>query len=208
MDTILIFDYDGVIVDSLEMFMKFFINACQNHGWKEISSKKEFLLLFHENMYQNMAKLGMKHKDILNVVSEVKKGLLSHLEDLPLFPDVKQTLKTLSETNILCISTSNDTSVVKNYLKIHDIPYFDHIYGSDVHHSKIKKIELIKQRYQAQRFFYIGDTIGDIKEGKEAGIKTIGVTWGWHTRKQLQQCKPDYLIDKVTDLIAISTMIA
>jgi phosphoglycolate phosphatase len=206
MDTVLIFDYDGVIVDSLEIFMRFFINACQNHGWKQISSKKEFLLLFHGNMYQNMAKLGMKQQDILNVVSEVKKGLLINLEKLPLFPDMKQTLTTLSETNILCISTSNDTTVVKNYLKIHELTCFDHIYGSDVHPSKIKKIELIKQRYQAQRFFYIGDTIGDIKEGKEARVKTIGVTWGWHTRKQLHQCNPDYLIDKVTDLIAISTM--
>ena len=103
MDNVLIFDYDGVIVDSLEMFMRFFINACQNYGWKQISSKKEFLLLFHGNMYQNMEKLGMKKQDILNVVLEVKEGLLTNLEDLPLFPDMKQTLETLSQTNILCI---------------------------------------------------------------------------------------------------------
>jgi len=207
MNTVLIFDYDGVIVDSLDIFMKFFINSCKEHGWKEISSKHDFLSLFNGNMYEKMMKLGMTKQDILTIVLQVKKGLLNHLEDLHLFPNMKQTLMDLSNQHTLCISTSNETSVVKNFLKLHQLSCFTQIYGSDIHHSKIKKIEMIKKSYPAKNHVYIGDTIGDIEEGKKAKVITIGVTWGWHSKEKLQQSNPDYLAESIQDLTKIASSI-
>ena len=207
MNTVLIFDYDGVIVDSLDIFMKLFINACKENGWKEISSKQDFLSLFNGNMYEKMMKLGMKKQDILSIVLQVKKGLLNNLEKLQLFPKMKQTLIDLSNQHTLCISTSNDTSIVKNFLKINQIFCFDQIYGSDINHSKIKKIDMIKKRYPSDNYAYIGDTIGDIEEGKKADVITIAATWGWHSKDKLQQSKPDHLIDSIEDLPKIASLI-
>jgi len=207
MKTVLIFDYDGVIVDSLDIFMKLFIKACRENGWEEISSKQDFLSLFNGNMYEKMMKLGMTKQDILSIVLQVKKGLLNNLENLPLFPKMKQTLMDLSNQHTLCISTSNDTSIVKNFLKLNQIFCFNHIYGSDVNHSKIKKIDMIKERYPAENYAYIGDTIGDIEEGKKANVITIAATWGWHSREKLQQSKPDHIIDSIKDLPKIASLI-
>jgi phosphoglycolate phosphatase len=208
MTSVFIFDYDGVLVDSFELFMNLFLKACKNHGWNQISTKKEFLYLFEGNMFEYMMNHGMSRQDILDVVLEVKEGLLTHLDDICLFPGLQETLEYLSRTHILCISTSNDTAVVKTYLKKQHLTVFDEVFGSDIHPSKIKKIELIKQRYPADEYAYIGDTIGDIKEGKKAGVKTVAVTWGWHTKQQLQQANPDVLIDQVADLKTIPKMIA
>ena len=51
----------------------------------------------------------------------------------------------------------------------------------------------------------IGDSIIDIEEGKAAGCGvTVGITTGAHTRSQLGQANPDYIIDSleaVLDLI-------
>jgi len=208
MTSVLIFDYDGVLVDSFDLFMKLFLDSCKKHGWKQISTKEEFLSLFHGNMYENMMNLGMNRQDILDVVLDVKKGLLDHIGDLNLFPGLHETLKDLATHHTLLISTSNDTDVVKTFLEKQHLTVFDEVYGSDVHPSKIKKIALIKQKYHADDYYYIGDTIGDIIEGKKAGIKTVGVTWGWHSKQQLKDSNPDALIENVGDLTLITSMIA
>ena len=203
MKRVLIFDYDGVIVDSLNIFMTLFINACKKHGWKQISSKDGFLSLFNENMYENMKKVGMSKQDILTIILEVKNGLLHHLNDLPLFSHMKETLEILSHDHILCITTSNETTVVDRYLNLHQITGFQDIFGSDIHPSKTKKIELIKQKYPKKTYVYIGDTIGDILEGKKAKIYTIGVTWGWHSKEKIIKSNPDYLVECPKELINI-----
>ena len=208
MTSVLIFDYDGVLVDSLDLFMKFFLNACKNHGWDQISTEEDFLSLFNGNMYEHMMNHGMRQQDILNIIFEVKEGLFAHLDELSLFPGLKETLIELSKQYILIISTSNDTSLVKSFLDKEQLTIFDDVFGSDIHTSKIKKIELIKQRYHADNYAYIGDTVGDVKEGKKAGIKTIAVTWGWHTKQQLEVSHPDLIVERVPDLKTITSMIA
>jgi phosphoglycolate phosphatase len=46
----------------------------------------------------------------------------------------------------------------------------------------------------------IGDTTFDLEMGNAAGVKTIGVTWGNHTREKLRECTPTWLIDSVSEL--------
>jgi phosphonatase-like hydrolase len=48
----------------------------------------------------------------------------------------------------------------------------------------------------------VGDSIIDIEEGKNAGCSlTIGITTGAHTFEQLQQAKPDHIINNLLELL-------
>ncbi|MGZ3648342.1 MAG: HAD family hydrolase [Syntrophales bacterium] len=49
----------------------------------------------------------------------------------------------------------------------------------------------------------MGDTTGDIKEARLAGVRTVAVTWGWHSKEKLETVRPDYLIETVKDLLQI-----
>jgi phosphoglycolate phosphatase len=51
--------------------------------------------------------------------------------------------------------------------------------------------------------FYIGDTVGDIKEARAAGVWTVAVTWGWHSRERLLAARPDFLVDTPEELLQI-----
>jgi len=203
MKKVIIFDYDGVIIDSLNLFMDQFLSACQIEGWTQINSKQSFLQLFDGNMYENMMKLGMNKADILGVVTRVKKGLIENEETLKAFPHMKEILESLAKKHILLISTSNDSTVVKRFLQLNNLTFFKEIYGSDKHHSKIKKIAFIKKQFPHAEYFYVGDTIGDILEGKKANVKTIAVTWGWHDSEKLSQVNPDFRIHKPNELLNI-----
>lgn len=56
----------------------------------------------------------------------------------------------------------------------------------------------------ANQVIKIGDSGIDIEEGKNAhcGL-TIGITTGAQTKEQLQQANPDYIIDRLSEVLAI-----
>ena len=117
---------------------------------------------------------------------------------------MKSVLRDLSREHKLIISTSNETNVVRKHLKKENIDsLFDEIYGSDIEPSKVKKIQIIQNKNPSGKYFYIGDTIGDILEGKEAKVQTIAVSWGWHTKEELLKVKPDHIVDKPINLLTV-----
>jgi len=200
MKNVLIFDYDGVLIDSFDLFMDHFLSSCEKFGFKEVNNKESFLKLFNGNMYESMFKMGLSKEEILKIVLNVKKGLIKDQEKIKLFDGIKESLEKLSKNNILIVVTSNDTEVVERYFKSKNIDLFDEIIGSDKEPSKIKKIEYIKSKYSGENFYYFGDTIGDITEGKKAGIKTVAVTWGWHDKSDLKKQNPDYILESPKEL--------
>ena len=106
MQNVLIFDYDGVIVDSLEIFMKNFIKACKIQGFSQIASKEEFLKLFEKNMYETMFEMGMTKDQILKIVYYMRDALIEKQEEIKLFENIAETIDELSKENNLVIVTS------------------------------------------------------------------------------------------------------
>ena len=203
MSDVLIFDYDGVLIDSLDIFMKHFLDSCRKYNAYQIKDEVDFLSIFNGNMYENMYKLGLSKEEILRIVLNVKKELIKNQKKIGLFDGIKNVLEKLSKNHILIVVTSNDTEVVKNFFKTKKISVFDEIVGSDKEPSKIKKIEHIKNKYYGNSYLYFGDTKGDIIEGKKAGVKTVAVAWGWHNIEELKKEKPDFVLDKPRDILKI-----
>lgn len=48
--------------------------------------------------------------------------------------------------------------------------------------------------------YYVGDTSGDIEAGQNAGIKTIGISWGFQHKNVLSQANPNFLIDDIIEI--------
>lgn len=56
---------------------------------------------------------------------------------------------------------------------------------------------------QKEECIYIGDTNVDIFTGKNAGVKTIGVLWGFREREELIAAGADYVVEEVRELSEI-----
>ena len=204
MKNVLIFDYDGVIVDSFEIFMTNFIEACKKEGWSSIATKDDFLKLFENNMYESMYEIGMTKEEILRIVFRMRDALIQNQDKLKPFSGITYVLKVLSKKYLLFIVTSNETQVVEKYLRSQKLfGFFKKIYGSDSGASKIEKILSIKKNNPNCNYFYIGDTQGDILEGIKSGVKTAAVGWGWHDKEKLKIVSPDFIINNPKDLLKI-----
>ena len=59
---------------------------------------------------------------------------------------------------------------------------------------------LKRNNFKKEETVLIGDSNHEIEAGEQAGIKTIAVTWGFHSEKRLKELDPDYLVHNVKEL--------
>lgn len=57
-------------------------------------------------------------------------------------------------------------------------------------------------KVKPEQAFMVGDSDIDILAGKNAKVKTVGVTYGW-LGKDIAKHQPDYLINNIGDLLNI-----
>ena len=87
--------------------------------------------------------------------------------------------------------------------------------------AKKKPIEIVKELLEAKGFdveiwespidkimklpkeeiLYIGDSKTDMQTGQNAGMDTIGVSWGFRGRKELEENHASYVVDHPEDIL-------
>lgn len=196
---LVMFDYDGVIVDSLEVFTSRFTQACRENGFGEVNAK-DVLGLFEGNVYETMMKRGLDESTIDNILKRYEVLQNVQLADLELFKGIGEALKRISEKHQVYVITSNLSSATIQVLNQNGIECFKDVIGAEKEKSKIKKIQNTMSLHPGIPAYYVGDTKGDMIEGKQAGTQTIGVAWGWHTPEKITEGFPDHLFNTPEEL--------
>ena len=121
------------------------------------------------------------------------------------FPRVKETLKKLKKKYKIAILSNakhKEICATLQHVKIKE-NYFDLIIGNDdVTHPKPAPDEMIKaeQLLKIKKGYMVGDSIYDVRAGNKAGLKTIAVLTGNHSRKELKKEKPWKIIKSLKEL--------
>ena len=77
------------------------------------------------------------------------------------------------------------------------------VLGAETDTSKIRKIQKTMRRFPSLPAYYVGDTKGDMIEGRSAGAKTVAVSWGWHPEEKLREGRPDFMIRSLIELATL-----
>jgi phosphoglycolate phosphatase len=191
---IIVFDFDGVLVDTFEMHYQNIINHLIPNMTRE-----DLRSLFDGNFYAQLEKkkefLKIDELDSLTEKSmndnHLVKGLLPFLENSSL------------DTFII---SSNGERPLKRFLSEYDmLRYFKKVLGAETHKSKVEKFKLIfkEENSRPEELLFITDTLGDIKEARELGITVIAVTWGFHPKERLEKGKPEYLVESPKECVEL-----
>jgi phosphoglycolate phosphatase len=200
-----LFDFDGVLVESLGLYEKAVSLSLTRMNMPLTRGREEFLELFEGNFFESLVKKGVD----LNEFMEVSGVLLEQVDYKEMQPITAMiaVVEQMQKNNILLVISSNNSQTIQAALeqfKFND--YFQEVLGSDFLLSKKDKMLYAIEKYQIalEDIYYIGDTTGDIQEGRAAGVKTVGVTWGWHSKEKMAAAKPDYLVNKPEDFLQIN----
>jgi phosphoglycolate phosphatase len=199
-----LFDFDGVLVDSLSLYEKS-VNIClERIGKPLIASREEFLDLFEDNFFSAIAKRGVDVGEFM-AASKAVTPALNYGVVRPVTKLIP-VLAELKKRHGLIIISSNSSFAIRLMLaKFGFESYFDDVLGADFNFSKIEKILYAMGHYGTNggHTFYVCDTAGDIREAREAGVKAVAVTWGWHPRERLERARPDAMIEQPEDLLRL-----
>ena len=191
------FDYDGVIVDSLDVFSTAFIDACAAVGVPGFAAPEDLLAVMEDNFYAGMRARGVDDDRVADVLHRLGEALIRARHWLKPFPLIPQVLEDLGETCAVVVVTSSPAEVVEGWLRSHGIAGVAEVAGAETARSKVEKIHALMDRFPGQDvYWYVGDTAGDIREAREAGVTPLGVSWGWH--------EPELLIAAGAERIAAS----
>ncbi len=200
-----LFDFDGVLVESLDIYEKAVSLSLAKMNKPLTRGREDFLELFDGNFYESLTKRGVDLKEFM----EVSSGLLEQVDYTEMQPvtAIIDVVEELQKNNILLVISSNYSQTISAALEQFKFNgYFQEVLGSDFLLSKKDKVLYAIKKYQIdpEDIYYIGDTTGDIQEGRAAGVKTVGVTWGWHSKERMAAAQPDYLVNKPQELLQLS----
>jgi len=198
--SLVMFDYDGVIANSLDAHVKSFLAAFHENGFTKLNTSQDIINLYDNNVYQSMSDLGLSEEKIDLILASYKIRQDRLLDQIHFFDNIAETLYKISLNHKIYIITSNVAEAVKTALGKKGVRGVENVMGSETEKSKIKKIHMAMALHPDLPAYYVGDTKGDIYEGKRAGTITVGVAWGWHGPEKLMESSPDYVIYRPQEL--------
>lgn len=128
--------------------------------------------------------------------------------EVRLYPNVLSTLTELKRKGkILTIASSRSHASLAEYVEtLHLSDLVSYIVGADdvkegKPHPESVYMILEKYKFKKEDAIMVGDTTFDIELGKNAGIKSCGVTYGNGSRESLAEA--DWIIDDFAELLDI-----
>ena len=202
----LCFDLDGTLVDSAEGIETTFLHTFKQLGVP--APDKETLRTFIgpplEVTFANHVPKELQSKAVELYRTYYKE---TGQQQTYLYPSIKELLHQLKGLGYhLFITTSKNQEVsleIAHSLGISDC--FEEIYGSipgSMHKADIIQRVMTDYQIPPAEACIIGDTKFDIIGGKNIGIHTIAVSWGFAPLDQLKEETPDIIIDSPLDLLS------
>ncbi len=197
-------DFDGVIVDSLDATCDAAVQFLEQHGMRHLASRDAVLGFVDHNWYEGIALAGLPPDLSRALDLAVLDAITRRIEQIPAVPGMPEAIRRLSDGNTVVVITSNFSDFAGALLRRHGIGDVVEIMGADHETSKVTKIRRALARYpHPGGRWYVGDTVGDIVEARQAGVPSIAATWGWHSPDRLMAASPDAVARDPRELVRI-----
>ncbi len=203
---IVCFDMDNTLVKADRMHIVAFNEAFRSHGLPPVKAdrlKKLFGIVGHEIVKKLFP--GLSSRKIASIMSMHNMLVVTKTSRYAVvFPCVRAVLKRLMRRYKLGVISNCSHKEIEATLKNASIlKFFDILVGNDdVRHGKPWPDEILKAKKLShlKAGYMVGDTIYDVIAGRKAGVKTIAVLTGHHTRQMFAREKPDFIIKNLKEL--------
>jgi phosphoglycolate phosphatase len=198
----IIFDLDGTIADSFEVFMMALATVLKR---KQPLSEEEIQIIRRYPFHEAVRHFGVKSWQIPRFVNKERRELSQHMSQVKVFTGMPEIIKELAELGYqLYVVSSNGQKSISDFLDKLDLGcYVTSIYGDISLRGKalvLKKL-MKQERLTAQECVYIGDETRDIEAANKVHMKCIAVGWGFNLPDTLAAYGPDFIANTPADIL-------
>ena len=206
---LIVFDWDGTLLDSTGMIAASIQSAARDLGIAEPSDEHARhvigLGLIDAMRY---AMPGLPPERYNEVAERYRYHYLARDHELLLFPGVAELIKELADAGFqLAVATGKSRNGLNRALEVSGLGQYFHITRcADECHSKPhpQMLEELVEAFNVSpaTTLMIGDTTHDLQMARNARTHGLGVTYGAHPRPMLEAEAPLYCADNVLQLAA------
>lgn len=210
----ILFDLDGTLTDPKEGITK-----CVQYALKAFGIEREAdeLMCFigPPLKEQFMAYANMNEEEAVKAVEKYRERFapIGVFENRA-YDGAVNMLGTLKDAGkILALATSKPQIFADQIIKKYGIePYLSVSVGSELDGTRTRKSEVIEEAIRRlgadkEDCIMIGDREHDIIGAKEAGIKSVGVRFGYAAQGELENAGADYIVDDIVSLTELLLML-
>ena len=203
---LIIFDADGTIWDSEKDVFLAFNHTLKNNGNKEIT-KEEFQRLAGLDLEEMFRRVLSKGEETLanEYVKKYRKYYIDeghYADETTLFENVKEILENLKNQGFhMAIASGKPKRILDKMVECFHLNEFEFVLGTGESCFKPKPdpeaLNYIMNELNVSKkdAVMVGDTKADIMAGKNAGMDTIAVTYGYEKIDILKMENPTYMIE-------------
>ncbi len=205
---LIIFDYDGVLADTLDDLLQFGQEACNKLGVKHLVRKDDLANLEVMSFVTYGRACGVPEHLVHEFVQICLNCFAAKKSPPTIFNGLSNIIRHFAANHAIAVVTTNSSQNVNAFLIKHGLAGFIHaVYGVDLPGSKAQKISLARDRLLAdtkkESVFMVGDSLSDIYAAKEAYVTSVAVTWGHQSLEYLLRGNPDYVVAYPQNLIEV-----
>ncbi|MFQ5804071.1 MAG: HAD family hydrolase [Candidatus Methylomirabilales bacterium] len=204
---VLIFDLDGTLADTRADLTAAVNNALQGLELPPLSMQ-QVCQYVGDGVHTLLSRaLGPPHQEMIeNGVALFREYYRVHLLDQTrLYPGVRETLEHFQEKRKAIVTNKPLDFTLRILAGLEIESHFEFVLGGDSmverkpHPEPARKV-LSATGVQGRLAAMVGDSPADIEMAKQAGIYSVGVTYGLRPVAVLQAAGPDLLVDDLREL--------
>jgi phosphoglycolate phosphatase len=212
---VVLFDVDGTLVDSTEPILTALNAALVDNALPPVSSDELWRFVgppIHQAL-QSVVEDWDESTDLVpKLVSDFRKVYQPlSLELVATYPGVSEMLADASRFARLGVVTSKPAAYARPILERLDFAeYFEVIEGPDVGTEIELKVTTLQRGLAAMdvessegQVLMVGDRRQDVEAGRACNVQTVGVTWGFGSREELESAAADTVIDRPDQLLRL-----
>ena len=205
----LLFDLDGTLVDTTNLILSCYrasISKLVDNPPSDEGILQGFGTPLSQQLYRLFPTLRDRPDEIITLWRQTQDELHDRL--IKPFPGTAEVLRELRRRGYpLGVVTSKERVAAERDLAMYGlkeladvIVCWDDTSNHKPHPEPILRgLELMAA--PAAEALYVGDSLHDMKAGREAGAKVAAALWGPFAKEQLLAFKPDFLLKSVRDLL-------
>lgn len=201
-----IFDLDGTLLNTLKALTLTVNLTLEHFGYQPVDEDhvRQFVgdgyKLLMERVLRYRGDEHLEHyEESLKLYLEL--FAVHSMDGVHPYDGICELLEQLKKRGIRIAVLSNKPHprTVENIETVFGAGYFDYVAGEQPGIPRKPDpagVRLILERFgvKPEECLYFGDTNTDMKTGLGAGLQTVGVTWGFRDREELESFHPQYII--------------